>query len=140
MYKYHTTRGGESMLVCEMTDSHLINTINLKLRKLEGILAVADQLKDSDEYQRHLYNRQNIDPGMAADATKEIANQLEPYIMEAVLRNIDDQIRNYMQIVFGRKEAVPKIGKIMLLNSSDVDVDEILHGYIDDLNDDSLGF
>ena len=120
MYKYHTTINGESMLICEMSNNHLINTINLYLRKLEAVLKIANQSENISEYQKVLYNRQVVDQGMAADATKEVADKLEPYVMEAVLRNIDGEFREFMQIVFDRKEAVSKIQKIMSLNACTV--------------------
>ena len=52
MKKYHETKNGEKMLIAQMDDTHLINTIKLYASKIEQSLAMIDKystLKESEK-------------------------------------------------------------------------------------------
>ena len=117
MYKLHTTSEGDSMLVCQMTDRHLTNTIRLLCKRMVEARALLDRaraLLDS--------NSLTCDPllGILApqfhakavrekteSAIKLIHETLPPYVLEAALRGID--LGYLLQAAYGRREQLPNL-------------------------------
>lgn len=115
MYHYHTTKEGERMLICEMSNEHLQRTIMMFLNKLSEVVDAAKANSEIDEFNRVLLDRPNITMEKAANATKDMANILAPYVMEATLRGIEKGVVPRMREVFGREKAVPKVSRKPLL-------------------------
>jgi hypothetical protein len=129
MYNYHKTKESDIMLICEMEDSHLANTIRYFGRKLESMRRLADNGKIS-EYEKRLYNRQSISQTDLADITKEVANRLAPYALEASLRGLP--ITEDIRRIFMRTQKVERQTDVIHLlenekNRVDTTLNEILH-------------
>jgi len=118
MFKYHTTANGETMLICEMEDDHLMNTIKMVSKRFLEYKKHQTETSGQSEYERHLYNRSSVSPKDLADKTKEIADLLAPYILEGVLRGY--QLYPLVQETFGRKEAVPKVNNYSRITTGTV--------------------
>lgn len=115
MFRYHTTKDGQTMLICEMDDQHLVNTILLLEKKFQEIKTFSEDNVTND-YERYLYNRKVITSKELAEKTKDIAELIAPYVLEAVLRGI--QITLTVQRMFGRKERVQPVQNFNLLTSN----------------------
>lgn len=123
MYKIHTTREGDSMLVCQMTDSHLTNTVKLfckqmiEARKLlEGGSLSSDPLLEILAPQ---FNAKAIRE-RAESAIKAIHEALPPYVVETALRGID--VGYLLQEAYGRRGQLPNLQvKVLTLDSEDDD-------------------
>ena len=95
----HTDREGNTMLIGEMEDGHLINMINLLSRAIERVRKSATVVP-LDEYQAALYGRKAIDAKTAGELARSIIVKAEPYVMEATLRGL--QIQETVQDMLGR--------------------------------------
>lgn len=106
MFEYHTTRSGSTILICQMEDSHLINTIKLYCSKIKdccGILesgsikgmtamgALIPQL-DIEELKRQ-----------SRASLKTLHTRIQPYILEAALRGLSHQFTEDLQNAYGRE-------------------------------------
>jgi len=90
----HTTRDGQVMLIAEMTDKHLKNTISLYIDSLGHAKNVING--KTDTFQNKLVG--NRDSKVDAERFVDGYNNLFPsYIFEAVLRGVD--IEKYMKKV-----------------------------------------
>lgn len=112
MYQTHTTMNGESMLICQMENSHLINTIKV----------IAKVIQTSQEI---LQEQVKPDPLMEVlnpkylESIKERARQelrkchdcIQPYVMEAALRGLD--VTGILQSAYGRSTAVGSYLKLL---------------------------
>ena len=115
MYKIHTTSDGDSMLVCQMTDSHLTNMIKLLCKQMVEARALLDGGSISSDPLLGI-----LAPQFNARAVREKAEAairlvhetLPPYVLEASLRGID--LGHLLQAAYGRREQlsslqVPKV-------------------------------
>lgn len=131
MYKIHTTNEGDSMLVCQMTDSHLTNMIRLLCKQM----VEARQLLDggslsSDPLLGILapqFNAKAIRE-KAEGAIRLIHETLPPYVLEASLRGI--VLGSLLQAAYGRREQLPNLSALKMLTSD-------ICGDDDDDDDDS---
>jgi len=119
MYKTHTTTQGKSMLVCEMGDQHLVNTIKFFCRKLQIVVEKARASQPLDRYEKALYGLKQISPEDAADLTRRMAEVMAPYVLEATLRGLSDQITKDIQLAYSRDKAVALPAEIALLRSGE---------------------
>ena len=114
MYDLHTTAEGQSLLICQMEDGHLFNTINLHCRSIKNARLVIEQgsvelptiakilTGNKFDYERQVIN---------AEATiKSSHNKLQPYIVEASLRGFN--ISELLQDTYGRK-GVDKLTQVL---------------------------
>lgn len=105
MYDLHTTADGTTLLICQMEDSHLVNTISLHCRKIKNARLVIEQgsvelptiakvlTGNKFDYERQIVN---------AEATiKSSHSKLQPYVVEASLRGLN--ISELLQDTYGRK-------------------------------------
>lgn len=105
MLETHITKDGDSILIAQMSDTHLRRMI---LLILNGIREVKGKSLDEslDPYQSALYEIKNIEPKDAAVINRMAIQRLYPYLAEAFLRNMDN-IRDDLIDVIGRDEALP---------------------------------
>jgi hypothetical protein len=103
----HTTREGKTMLIGQMTDSHLINQIKLLCSKIGQAKAAARGCAQFDIYTARLYGVQLIDAEQAADVVGQLAGRLLPFVFEAVLRGLQEDIRPLLTAAFERDAALP---------------------------------
>ena len=124
MFESHTTKEGDSMLICSMEDSHLINTIKLILRHIK----TASSVLCGQQSENHLIAV--FSPSYSAAAQKERAEEsirfyhrkIQPYIMEAALRGLD--ISALMQDAYKRSQMIPVQQQYLLESPDDDDDDE----------------
>ena len=102
MFKTHTTREGDQMLVAEMSDSHLLNTVELNIRKAETAKGKAQALPTSD-YARGLYGVKRVDAEEAGRMVRTIMDAMTPYIAEMWVRGIGDNLREQVQVLLDRQ-------------------------------------
>lgn len=105
MYKYHTTAEGKTMLICQMSDPHLLNTIKLIMRNTLALHAAAENSNNQTAYERRLYDQPTLSPEMLADKIKGVADLIAPYVLEASLRGLE--VSDLLQAMFKREEQVP---------------------------------
>jgi hypothetical protein len=92
MYETHRTTEGREMLIAEMDDSHLLNTINLFCRRIGEAVRVINLEEDvkPDKIIAHLQPRYSA-ANLLAKAQQELTNldeKIAPYIVEAALRGL----------------------------------------------------
>lgn len=89
MLETHTTSDGHKMLVAEMRDSHLMNTIRLYCRKMQDTRNSIDAKGQMSPVERAMYDLPEHTPEEAGWELKRLANHLYPYLAEAFLRGLD---------------------------------------------------
>lgn len=108
MLEIHHTKEGKTMLIAQMSDSHLVNYINLVLTKVEEAQDAMHQDTDATEYQKRLYGIQSITEEDAADITREALHKLYPYLAEALIRpDVAVIVQARLIGVIGRSSALP---------------------------------
>lgn len=111
MNQIHTTKDGEQMRISEMEDSHLINTIVLKIKQAFELKELIEKPQTSrgiiDEV---LYNRVRVDLRQAAEALARVIESIEPYLLELWIRDLEIPKfrKTQLQDVLGRKNKLPK--------------------------------
>ena len=106
MLEKHTTADGQTFLVAEMDDKHLISMINLVSRK---ILELQNKLKTpSSAYQQALYGLPKVSEETIASAVRGFIQKLYPYLAEAYLRELKDPLA-LLRMAVGRDKALDKI-------------------------------
>lgn len=118
MLQKHVTREGKTMLIAQMDDKHLHNYLKLMLGKVNGVQSIR-QGEEITDYHRKLYDLPKVDDESVADMVREALTRLYPYIAEAFLRGGDqfNDIRDLLQQILGRSEAVPKFQGVPQLQS-----------------------
>lgn len=116
MFKKHITRNGESMLVVEMNDSHLFNTIQLMCNQIKDIRASVDPGDSTmSTLDQELYQVKPIDAAEAARRIKDKAEALYPYLAEAWLRPaIIQGVQVVVQDAFGRIGGIKRATRLVL--------------------------
>lgn len=127
MLDHHTTRDGLTILIAEMDDTHLINTIKLFSKDLPALAehAQGDNMVERDV----LYKRPgHIKPD---DATRLWRNQIQrlyPYLAEAILRDsIRDDVASIAKVAIGRSTGIEqtiRLGQNLCLSSGFIDEDD----------------
>lgn len=117
MLERHTTRDGQTMLIAQMENSHLMNYINMRLRKMLEVKESA-RIIPTDNYTRRLYGLRAVTEEEAADVNRMALMALYPYLAEAYLRGLDEP-RQLLIEVLGRDSFVGD--KMMLPASIDDD-------------------
>lgn len=114
MLKTHTTAQGTTMLIAEMDDDHLKNTIFLFTRKLRQLKAIAANGNGNNELENRLYDRPNmIDAEEAIYLWQETIKLLYPYLAEALVRKaIFEKIHEELVDVLGRHMPIEKAPRL----------------------------
>lgn len=107
MYETHTTKDGETMLICAMDDSHLFNTIRMYTNRMEAARAILQgSLHDQDPL-IGIFQPQFSSASLKDQAQKSVKfchGKLQPYVFEAALRGLN--IQDLLQLAYGRSHAV----------------------------------
>ena len=104
----HTTREGKSMLIGQMSDSHLVNQIKLLCAQVGRAKAAARGSAQFDAFKARLYGIKIVDAEDAAIIVGQLAGRLMPYLFEATLRRgVIDQVRDDLVAAFERDLALP---------------------------------
>lgn len=101
----HRTREGVELLIAEMDDEHLLNTINFWLSKLRRARAAVDAPQRTG-FNKLLYRTyEQEDTEWAESAIEEFYIMAPRYFMEALLRDLDlnPEVR-ILQEVMGRSQ------------------------------------
>ena len=112
MYQIHKTKAGETMLIGQMTDSHLQNTIRLYLRRIEDAMALIKNpvLDDPMVAIFHDVVAPERVKAQAEEAIKARVAAIQPYLMEAFMRpDLVAIVSEEMRATFGRSTPMPKI-------------------------------
>lgn len=106
MLRIHKTGDGDQMMVCEMTDQHLIRTIRQKCQRVQQLLFSSQQAQVANPALATFYKRGNtLTPEVAAEKAKEELERLYPYLAEALVReDVAKEIRPLVRLATGRKE------------------------------------
>ena len=119
MLDHHTTRDGLTILIAEMNDTHLLNTIKLFAKDLPALAEHSSATKgDRDK----LYNRPgHVEPEDAARMWRNQVANLYAYLAEAIVRtSIREEAGEVMSIALGRIGAIeqtPRLGQNLALSS-----------------------
>lgn len=104
----HVTKDGKRMLVSQMDTDHLLNLINLRLKKANEVFVASKQ--SVDPYKARLYGIRGVDPEQAAALVEDMLARTAPYFIEAFFRydelskheEVMTHIRELMQSVLQR--------------------------------------
>lgn len=105
MLRTHRTSEGETLLICEMDDTHLVNTIRQKCARIQRLLSTSRTPRaDLSPAMQHLYRgTEIIDPVESAKRAASEIEKLESYLAEALLRkNVADEVRPMARAALGR--------------------------------------
>lgn len=114
MYNTHTTKDGQTLLICQMTNSHLVNTIRILCNKIKsGRLTLENPQLQSQMVQ--VLSNFPVKP-FTQNVIRELKthhNHLQEYVLEAALRGLD--ITGILQGAYGRsKEPLPNTFPMLL--------------------------
>lgn len=104
MKKVHRTKEGERMLIANMENEHLINTIKLIGRGM----AQLNQWTKSDLMSSALYNLLDMSEEDRILKIQELDDKMGAYVLEATIRDIP-YLSGILQEIYGRKEKVPGV-------------------------------
>lgn len=105
MNQYHTTAEGKRMLISQMESDHLENYIKMRLAQVLELekRATAEQAG----FKAQLAGAEPIDIRKAVRASQSLLNDLQPYLVEAYIRDLKAP-REQIQMVVGRTDAIPQ--------------------------------
>ena len=126
---YHKTKNWQTMLIAQMDNDHLVNTINLIIK----------QIKDWQEILESWFSKSNLDAILswytspklkekAEDVIKRNLKNLPYYIFEATIRWIS--YTNELQWLFARESWLGK-DNLYLWNNYDDNDDDYDYDYYD---------
>ncbi|NDJ26249.1 hypothetical protein GS682_32740 [Nostoc sp. B(2019)] len=102
MFEIHTTKDSQSMLICQMEDRHLSNTIKSFCREIEKCRKVITQPSVENQMIAIFnsgYSQANLKE-QAAQQLKNYHQRLQPYLGEALLRGLN--LSKELKIAYGR--------------------------------------
>lgn len=102
MLEHHQARDGRVLLIAQMDDSHLQNTIKLYLRRLNEARSLAQVQFNDDPFERALYGVKEIKPEQAGEVAAIIIRKMYPYLAELTLRGGDAEISALLAEAVGR--------------------------------------
>lgn len=107
MYTSHTTRDGDTMMICQMTPSHLINTIRMYCNHMVQAREVLANAGSMDVMTKILANQDCEEIRRQAEQEiRRIDATLSSYVFEAALRGIN--VSTMLQAAYGRTNSVPR--------------------------------
>lgn len=114
MFEVHKCQNGESMLIFQMEDPHLINTIRLKLRNMVQCRKVlTTDFPTIDPMLQYALPKQLSNAAVREEAAaeyKRIHKTLGPYIVVAVLRGLEASIKQELNAAYNDNNGrIPKL-------------------------------
>lgn len=100
MFK-HTSNQGITVLVAEMEDDHLMNTINVFCSKIKAARIRLDSNIEISNSSKHLYDTDKIDERAIGKSFKTLTEKVSKYVFEASVRGLD--VSKKLQDAYGRK-------------------------------------
>ena len=121
----HQTKDGSSMLVSQMSDDHLLNTIRLISRRSAQVLADLenDQMLPGALGHSMRNEKQRVRQQLLSNLEHWL-DKLSPYVFDAARRGLD--VSELVQSATGIKGvvAIPESSKLLALVADDEDEDE----------------
>lgn len=117
MLSEHTDRQGHAMLICEMSDSHLVNTVNLLINRIENLSRQTSQVRSP--YMAGLYGVKEMDDHESGEASRQIVMKLQPYLAELWLRSHSDVVANAAPSLRQRLQTVLQREGQLVINRPD---------------------
>lgn len=103
----HRTRIGQVMPIAEMTDSHLLNTVQMLLNQAIDLRLIGEApVKQMSEFELAFNDGQTpmMNPEQAGRKARNIMESCVPYVFELVLRGkMNDDLMAMAQQAMGRK-------------------------------------
>lgn len=129
-FMQHTTRNGETILISEMEDSHLKNTISYKIKKLRMAKAILRANNEKpDEFFESIYNRPRLSKSEAKNHVKYFMKNVAPYILEMMIREEDvSECISDIQTLLERKSQLSEIDIPLLQESNNFEDADLLDG------------
>lgn len=134
MFQKHKTKDGRKMLICEMTNRHLSNTISMLLTQLRQVNDALDGNAKFNATPSQIAMRgvrkASLDFDELAKMQRIIVDKLYPYLAEAFLRGMFELIEE-VQAAFGRNAQADPIGAFhtndgtLLITGSDALQDDL---------------
>ena len=119
MFQIHRTANGEEMMIAQMSDDHLIETIKLFCSRIETCAKILNGIKIEGGALIRALRPEFSQEAMKEKATllvRDLDEEIQPYVMEACLRNLN--ISEFLQQAYERKEKLPTAKDIGLSLSS----------------------
>lgn len=101
MLETHYTATGQKLLIAEMSDQHLVNTVKLILDGIEQRNKMLASASGLSEYQAKLYSVEVMDVAAVAKKNRTAIQKLYPYLAELYLRDMH-QLVPAVQAAVGR--------------------------------------
>lgn len=107
MFDTHTTKTGQEILIAQMEDSHILNTIRALMARLEA----ARHYAEAPQTASVLYEALNVKPEGwdkkdALACIRWVHERIPAYILEATLRGLE--VTQLVQQGYGRSAMIPK--------------------------------
>ena len=100
----HKTREGVEMLIADMTDEHLLNTIHAAAGGIKNLRLALEAPVSVSAFERVMYKRKTMSEEDIAEKLEWTMNHLGAYVFEAALRGLN--ITNTLQSAFGRSTSL----------------------------------
>jgi hypothetical protein len=107
MFEIHRTTEGEEMMIAQMRDDHLIKTIKLLCSRIGTCAKILNGIKIEGGALIGALRPEFSEEAMKKQATllvRELDEEIQPYVIEACLRNLN--ISGYLQEAYQRREKI----------------------------------
>lgn len=104
---YHRTRDDRTMLICEMDDNHLSNTISMFITNIGKAKTLLEMTKNGgrDDFESALFgDYKSLSKHELKKIIKDNSDRLQYYLGEAMLRGMD--FSKQLQELYGRSTSV----------------------------------
>jgi len=108
MLDAHISKDGTSMLICQMSDRHLANTIRVYCRLIDKARRL-NQITRLSPLEMRIYGLPKVNEDTVGEAIRRLIEKMVPYLAEAYIRpdlastDLVDQVR----LAIGRTGALP---------------------------------
>lgn len=109
IFKKHNTKEGRILTLANMSNKHLLNTINLLLEPMISIIDASNLEFDEDnKYLAHAYDIPSLNPYEVSSMLIDTMLNVQPYLIEAYLRGLHEPIEQLNIILKRGKQALLK--------------------------------
>lgn len=129
MFDNHTTKNGSLILICQMSDDHLLNMINLITEKISNCvdIVLAENIVANNPQARLLaaFKADYSYKAIAEKAERQLRSlhsKLQPYVLEACLReSTREKASSMLQQAYKRDRVMPDLLVLSLNSLEDVE-------------------